>query len=276
MDRTALITAQPFDVRILANGRDIGDKSPVVQVQYHADGIGSRTLRDGSVVEVPEPAAEPDPGRRAGGQLPLGGGRTERPALPQSRHRHRRGIPPTAPRPVTGEPAMKIDVEAALVLCAQGGELLALEAVLRRIQTPLYNLAVRPIRHLCNDLNWAEAARRSNDHDTAHRSVDSTSTYPMGWQTRTDIELRDGTQSLRARPGDLLLSDAGTVWGTADGQWQDILLLPGQSHRMDVDAIVHASALGPARLPCSPTAVALPTRPGPVDRRPVAPGAPRA
>ena len=50
MDRTALITAQPFDVRILANGRDISDKSPVVQVQYHADGSGSRTLRDGSVV----------------------------------------------------------------------------------------------------------------------------------------------------------------------------------------------------------------------------------
>jgi hypothetical protein len=70
----------------------------------------------------------------------------------------------------------------------------------------------------------------------------------MGWQTRTDIELRDGTQSLRARPGDLFLSDAGTVWGTADGQWQDILLLPGQSHRMDVDAIVHASGFGPARL----------------------------
>jgi len=50
MDRTALITAQPFDVRILANGRDISDKSPVVQVRYHADGSGSRTLRDGSVV----------------------------------------------------------------------------------------------------------------------------------------------------------------------------------------------------------------------------------
>ena len=50
MDRIALITAQPFEVRILANGRDISDKSPVVQVRYHADGSGSRTLRDGSVV----------------------------------------------------------------------------------------------------------------------------------------------------------------------------------------------------------------------------------
>ena len=50
MDRTNLITAQPFDVRILSNGRDISEKSPIVRVQYHADGSGSRTLRDGSVV----------------------------------------------------------------------------------------------------------------------------------------------------------------------------------------------------------------------------------
>ena len=50
MDRTNLITAQPFDVRILSNGRDISEKSPNVQVHYHADGSGSRTLRDGSVV----------------------------------------------------------------------------------------------------------------------------------------------------------------------------------------------------------------------------------
>ena len=50
MDRTNLITAQPFDVRILSNGRDISEKSLLVQVHYHADGSGSRTLRDGSVV----------------------------------------------------------------------------------------------------------------------------------------------------------------------------------------------------------------------------------
>lgn len=50
MDRTNLITAQPFDVRILSNGRDISEKSLIVQVHYHADGSGSRTLRDGSVV----------------------------------------------------------------------------------------------------------------------------------------------------------------------------------------------------------------------------------
>lgn len=76
----------------------------------------------------------------------------------------------------------------------------------------------------------------------------SASAYPLGWQTRTDILLRDSTLSLRVRAGDLLLGGAGTVWVTADGQWQDILLLPGQSHRMDADAIVHASGFGPARL----------------------------
>ena len=80
------------------------------------------------------------------------------------------------------------------------------------------------------------------DHST------SASAYPLGWQTRTDIQLREGTLSLRVRAGDLLLGDAGTVWVTADGRWQDILLLPGRSHRMDADAIVHASGFGPARL----------------------------
>lgn len=29
------------------------------------------------------------------------------------------------------------------------------------------------------------------------------------------------------------------------------MLLSGQSHRMDADAIVHASGFGPARYPCS-------------------------
>jgi hypothetical protein len=76
----------------------------------------------------------------------------------------------------------------------------------------------------------------------------SASTYPLGWQTRTDIELRDGTLSLQVRPGDLLRSDAGTVWVTVEGQGQDILLLSGQSHRMDADAVVHVSGFGPASL----------------------------
>lgn len=46
----------------------------------------------------------------------------------------------------------------------------------------------------------------------------SASAYPFGWETRTDIQLRDGTLWLRVRPGDLLVGDAGTDWWIADGQ----------------------------------------------------------
>jgi hypothetical protein len=50
MDKTTLITRQPFDVRIIANGRDVTANTPVVAVKYNADGTGSRTLRDGRTV----------------------------------------------------------------------------------------------------------------------------------------------------------------------------------------------------------------------------------
>jgi hypothetical protein len=50
MDRTALITQKSFDVKILANGIDVSDKSPVTQVKYNADGTGMRTLRDGKTM----------------------------------------------------------------------------------------------------------------------------------------------------------------------------------------------------------------------------------
>lgn len=50
-DRAALITERPFDVRILANGRDVSAHSPVQRVIYNADGTGTRTLRDGRTVE---------------------------------------------------------------------------------------------------------------------------------------------------------------------------------------------------------------------------------
>lgn len=50
MDRTALITSRPFDVKIIANGIDVSARSPVVAVKYNADGSGSRTLRDGGSV----------------------------------------------------------------------------------------------------------------------------------------------------------------------------------------------------------------------------------
>lgn len=50
MDRIALITTRPFDVRIVANGIDVTDRSPVASVKYNPDGTGSRTLRDGGHV----------------------------------------------------------------------------------------------------------------------------------------------------------------------------------------------------------------------------------
>jgi hypothetical protein len=50
IDRTALITRQAFDVKIVANGIDVTEKSPIKSVKYNSDGTGSRTLRDGSVV----------------------------------------------------------------------------------------------------------------------------------------------------------------------------------------------------------------------------------
>lgn len=50
MDRTALITSRPFDVKIVANGFDVSAKSPVVSVKYNADGSGTRSLRDGGQI----------------------------------------------------------------------------------------------------------------------------------------------------------------------------------------------------------------------------------
>jgi hypothetical protein len=50
MDKTELITRQPFDVKIMANGRDVTATSPVVQVKYNADGSGTRLLRDGKSI----------------------------------------------------------------------------------------------------------------------------------------------------------------------------------------------------------------------------------
>lgn len=50
MDRLSLITGRAFDVRILANGRDVTAASPVASVRYNADGSGTRTLRDGTQV----------------------------------------------------------------------------------------------------------------------------------------------------------------------------------------------------------------------------------
>ena len=51
MDRQALITNRNFDVQIVANGKDISARSPIVGVHYGADGSGTRTLRNGSTVQ---------------------------------------------------------------------------------------------------------------------------------------------------------------------------------------------------------------------------------
>lgn len=65
---------------------------------------------------------------------------------------------------------MKIEVEAALVLRAQGGELLALEAVLRQIQTPVYNLAVRML------------GRRDDAQDATQEILLKVTTHLGGWR----------------------------------------------------------------------------------------------
>jgi hypothetical protein len=51
MERAALITGRPFDVKVMSNGVDVTSKSPIASVKYNADGSGTRTLRDGKSVE---------------------------------------------------------------------------------------------------------------------------------------------------------------------------------------------------------------------------------
>jgi len=50
MNPESLITRQPFDVQVLANGIDISARQPLVEVRYAADGSGTRRLRDGQLV----------------------------------------------------------------------------------------------------------------------------------------------------------------------------------------------------------------------------------
>lgn len=50
MNRTQLISARPYAVKILAGGADVTHTSPVVRVKYDADGSGTRILRDGTTV----------------------------------------------------------------------------------------------------------------------------------------------------------------------------------------------------------------------------------
>lgn len=50
MDRLSLITRQPFEVRVLANGHDVTASALIATAKYNADGTGTRTLRDGTQV----------------------------------------------------------------------------------------------------------------------------------------------------------------------------------------------------------------------------------
>lgn len=50
MDKSTLISRQPFDVKVVANGRDVTATSPVAFVKYNADGSGTRTLKSGQIV----------------------------------------------------------------------------------------------------------------------------------------------------------------------------------------------------------------------------------
>lgn len=65
---------------------------------------------------------------------------------------------------------MMIDVESALIQRAQSGELLALEAVLRQIQAPVYNLAVRML------------GRRDDAQDATQEILLKVTTHLGGWR----------------------------------------------------------------------------------------------
>ncbi len=71
----------------------------------------------------------------------------------------------------------------------------------------------------------------------------------LGWKTRTEVALSDDRLlALCVRHGDLLRSDAGTVWATIDGDRQDILLAPGDMHVVTTNTIMRVSGLGDSRL----------------------------
>lgn len=68
---------------------------------------------------------------------------------------------------------MKIDVEAALILRAQGGELVALDALLRWIQAPVSNFAVRML------------GRRDDAQDATQQILLKVTTRLGGWRSES-------------------------------------------------------------------------------------------
>jgi hypothetical protein len=71
----------------------------------------------------------------------------------------------------------------------------------------------------------------------------------LGWKTRTEVALRDDRLlALCVRHGDLLRSDAGTVWATIDGDRQDIVLAADDVHVVRADTLMRVSGFGDSRL----------------------------
>jgi hypothetical protein len=76
----------------------------------------------------------------------------------------------------------------------------------------------------------------------------ATTATRAGSPTRLEIGLdEDRLVKIDARAGDVLRSDAGVVWATIPGRFDDILLRPGSTHRVAADACVFLSGFGPAQ-----------------------------
>jgi hypothetical protein len=94
------------------------------------------------------------------------------------------------------------------------------------------------------------------------KAPETTRTRPFGIGTRTEIRLDEcSLLTLSVRAGDLLRSGGGTVWATADGEPDDILLEPGDVHVVPRDGQLPVSAIGHARLEiygCGPLRYVLP------------------
>jgi len=52
MNRIEMITRAPMNIQVLKDGNDITATLGVKQIKYNADGTGSRTMADGSVIPL--------------------------------------------------------------------------------------------------------------------------------------------------------------------------------------------------------------------------------
>lgn len=59
---------------------------------------------------------------------------------------------------------------------------------------------------------------------------------------------REDLISLELQPGDSVRSDCGTLWITVDGEPQDVLLEPGETHTVSAAGRINVSALRSACL----------------------------